>query len=1301
MSAPIRLPEGLSANPIRRPATRRARAVPGQFPQGGRPGVAIATRLACLTSLVAIGLLVLAGPASADSSWWQVTSGTRPAEIDPAHGHPGAPEIQQITVGTEASEGNPEQAIIELSAGGTELGFWATEPSAAKFGLTPLTAAELETVLSPVYGGEVEVEEESAGATLTFTITSSQGAPLAAGEAGPPGHNVHASVLDPGSPAVPDGEIYLTVENLGNQSVGEQSFAGAVQIKDTLPAGLKAVGIAATKPPIGGEVIRRVPLVCELESLTCLLEEKDPEGGIDNALRERIAPYDQLEVRIGVDVEPGAQSGEANQVTVSGGQGFSCASVGGETGQFSDPGCAAVPQAGPYERSWGQPVPSASLSRRVTIGGGPAPGVEAYELRNEEEGGSPARQAGSHPFQSTTTIFLNQTADSRPVESTNHKPAVNPIGLPKDLHFKWPPGMIGNPTSAPTCSPAQFFKPAAQISGNFCPAQSAVGVATVMVNEPATAGVADLTVPLFNLERKQGEPARFGFNVTAANTPVVIDTALRSDGDYGVTVETNNITQTAALLASTVTVWGVPGDPSHNQQRGWTCLLKARGFTAGEEGIPNCDATAAGNEAHPPAFLTLPTSCTLGAGSTVLGDTWAEPLGESEFPELASTAFPAFEGCSLLQFAPEIAAEPTTRSASSPSGLSFDLNFANEGLESASGRSESAVKRVTVALPKGVTTNPAVATGLTACALGQYEAEALDNQSCPESSKVGEVEIESPLVDESVDGSIYIAKAHENPADNLLSIYMVAKNPSLGVLIRSAGAITPDPQSGQLSTTFDQLPQLPFRHFHLSFPGGNRAPLITPGLCGTYSTQADLYPYANPAVPVHREASFTITSGADGAPCASEESQLPNDPSLEAGTTTPIAGAYSPFVFRVSRRDGSQPLSRISATLPEGLLGKLAGIPYCSEAQISQAEARSGEGQGAAELTSPSCPAPSQVGVVTAGTGAGPQPYYVQGKAYLAGPFKGAPLSLAIITPAVVGPFDLGNVVIRTALRVDQATAQITAVSDPIPAILHGLPTVLRSVSLNMNRPDFTLNPTSCEPMSILGSATSTLGAVAPLSERFQVGACGGLGFKPDLKLRLKGSVKRTANPKLIADLTYPKQGAYSNIARAQVKLPPSAFLDNAHIGTICTRPQFAAHACPPGSVYGKAKAVSPLLDKPLSGNVYLRANPAHKLPDLVADLNGQIEVALAGKTDSVKGALRNTFEAVPDAPVSSFHLELFGGKRGLIEMSAGFCKKPRATVKLTAHNGKTYDTDPVVKSSCGKGATGPRKSAAHRRDAY
>jgi hypothetical protein len=419
-----------------------------------------------------------------------------------------------------------------------------------------------------------------------------------------------------------------------------------------------------------------------------------------------------------------------------------------------------------------------------------------------------------------------------------------------------------------------------------------------------------------------------------------------------------------------------------------------------------------------------------------------------------------------------------------------------------------------------------------------------------------------------------------------------------------------------------------------------------------------------------------------------EASQLPNAPRFEAGTQSPIAGAYAPFVLRLSRQDGSQELKGLNLTLPAGMAAKFAGVAECSDASIASAEGKSGK----QEQASASCPSSSHLGTVTVGAGAGPAPYYVKGDAYLAGPHKGAPLSLAVITPAVAGPFDLGTVVVRAPLYIDPETAQGT-VKSSFPTILEGIPLDVRSIAVAIDRNQFTLNPTSCEAKAVTGEAISTLGQSVSLNNRFQVGGCANLGFKPKLSLKLTGGTKRGAHPALTATLTYPKAGAYSNIAYAQVALPHSEFLDQAHIGTVCTRVQFAANQCPAKSVYGYARAITPLFDKPLEGPVYLRSS-SHQLPDLVAALNGQVNVVLSGRNDSIHGGIRNTFEAVPDAPVSKFTLKLKGAKKGLLQNSTDICKGThKANARFVAHNGKVVVLRPELVAQCGgKGRRGGKK---------
>jgi len=603
-----------------------------------------------------------------------------------------------------------------------------------------------------------------------------------------------------------------------------------------------------------------------------------------------------------------------------------------------------------------------------------------------------------------------------------------------------------------------------------------------------------------------------------------------------------------------------------------------------------------------------------------------------------------------------------------------------------------ALRDATVTLPKGIVINPSSANGLGACSPQQMgilppsgEPGTHFNRqapSCPESSNLGTVKVITPVFNDPLHGHVYLATPHDNPFGSLLALYLNVEGH--GLQIKLAGKVTADPQSGQLTTTFVENPQLPVEELQLQLNPGALGPLRTPAACGTYTSTASLTPWSAPqsgpaATPSD---SYAIDRAAGGGACSTP----PAAPAFDAGTVTAVSGIYSPFALNLSREDGSPEIAGLDDTLPPGLLAKLAGVPYCSDAGLAAAAAKDGK----AEQAQPSCSVASQVGTVTVGAGAGPGPFYAAGKAYLTGPYKGAPLSLAVIVPAVAGPFDLGTVVVRTALQVDPTTAQVRAVSDPFPHILQGIPIDIRSIALRIDRDRFIRTPTSCDPFAVTGSALFTNGQSAPTTSRFQVAECGRLGFKPKLKLSLTGQTKRVGHPKVKAVLSAPADEA--NIAATTVMLPSSEFIDNAHINNPCTRVQFAADQCPANSILGFAKATTPLLDKPLEGPVYFRSNGGEReLPDMVADLNGQIHVTLVGFIDAVKvkgteqSRVRTRFQNVPDAPVSRFELSLFGGKRGLLQNSRDLCGAGlgKASLQLIAHNGVSREYGQKLATSC------------------
>ncbi|MDX6634331.1 MAG: hypothetical protein QOF06_534 [Solirubrobacterales bacterium] len=1016
-------------------------------------------------------------------------------------------------------------------------------------------------------------------------------------------------------------------------NIGAASTDGtAITITDSLPAGLTVEHVQLRLPTIGGGGTEVGPTACQVQgppesqSVTCVLSPT-------------VVPSESLIVSILVAVAPTASGDLVNSASAEGGG--AAAAAGGSLNQAT-------------------PAPAAA-------------GLSSFTAEATGPEGEPAGEAASHPFQYTTAFAIN----TEPGPTAN-PPIVPADGDVKDIEVKLPPGLIGNPLATPRCTPQDFFaldQSEGNHPANACPDASAVGfIALQQLEGAANRGTGQ---PLYNMVPPKGMPAEFGFQV--GSVPFFIDTGVRTGSDNGISAYVRNTSQFRRITASSVTIWGVPADPRHDQLRGH-CINN------GSIDAPLSRGACSAGEAPRP-LLRMPTSCSnplvaemtfnlWNAKSTFFSSRW-----ESDAPS----------GCNGVEFEPTLEARPTTDVADAPTGLHAQLHIPqNEGFDE---RSTADLRSTVVTLPEGLIINPAGANGLGACSASDVGLTSAPGASpitfttepahCPEQAKIGIAQVDTPLLDHPLKGGVYVARPYENPFGGLLGIYLVLEDPETGIVLKLPGEVNADPQTGRLTTTFDETPQLPFEDFTLDFFGGAAAVLRTPATCGPYATASTMTPYSAPesGPPVADLDNYAIARSPGAGGCPTSAGSAEHAPTLEAGTQAPIAGAFSPFVLRLHREDATQELSRVTLNPPPGLLARLAGVPYCSEAALAAAATRPGKQESAA----PSCPAASQVGTVSVGAGAGPAPYFVQGSVYLAGPYNGAPLSLAIVTPATAGPYDLGTVVVRTALRVDPETARITAVSDPIPHILQGISLDVRTITLRLDRPNFSLNPTNCNPLVLSGEVISTLGQGAALQNPFQVGECGALAFKPKLSLRLKGKTRRSGNPALQATLRMPP-GA--NVAHASVALPRSEFLDQAHIRTICTRVQYAAgdgggKACPPGSIYGYARAVSPLLDQPLQGPVYLRSSD-NELPDLVAALDGQIHIDLVGRIDSFKGGIRTTFESVPDAPVSTFTLSMQGGRKGLIENSRDICRSVnRATTDFTAQTGVRRVWNPVLKVSC------------------
>jgi hypothetical protein len=917
-------------------------------------------------------------------------------------------------------------------------------------------------------------------------------------------------------------------------------------------------------------------------------------------------------------------------------------------------------------------------------------GIHDFDGTFENEDGSIATQAGSHPFAVNTSFALN---------TTDHAEfGVVPDENLKTLRLGLPAGFTGSPIATPRCDTTAFLTIDPAVGRASCPNSTVVGAAKGVIFEPDVGGFPS---PVYNLPPPPGVAAKIGFIIF--NVPVIVELGVNQDPPYNIIANVVNTPQVVDVFGNYTQLWGVPADPVHDKYRG-NCL----GVDSGPlDELETFESTGiCPTNAPEVPFLTLPRSCEGPLSTTYEVVSWQSPFappvkGSSISHDDSEPPNPqGMTGCSKLGFSPTIESKPTTSQAETGTGLDFDVEFNNEGLTNPTGLAQSDIKKAVVTLPEGVTINPSVGEGLAVCTPADLERETLGaapGVGCPNASKLGSVRLETPLVDQTIDGEVFLAQQDdpattkpgaENPFDTLLAFYVVLRNKELGVLIKLPAKIEPDPETGQLVTTLDDTPQAPFSSFQFHFREGARAPLVTPSKCGTYQTKTEFTPWANQDQPLTTTSSFKVTSGVGGGPCP-RAGLPPFNPQFQAGAVNNNAGSFSPFNMRLIREDGEQDMTKFSSVLPPGELGSLRGVGKCPDAAIAIARAKTGR----QELARPTCPSSSLIGHTLAGAGVGGALTYVGGQVYLGGPYKGDPLSVISITPAVAGPFDAGTVVVRLALTLNPQTAEVEvdgAASDPIPHILKGIVLKVRDLRVYIDRPNFTLNPTSCDESNakatLFGSYLDVFNPAddvpIPLSTRFQAANCQNLGFKPKLKLQLKGGTKRGGHPGLNA--TYTPRAGDANVEGLIVRLPRSAFLDQAHIRTICTRVQFAANSCPAGAQYGFIKAWTPLLDEPLEGPVYLRSS-SHKLPDLVFDLRGLVDIEVATRIDSAQGGIRATLEDLPDAPLSKVFLKMQGAKKGLIVNSRNLCgAKSKADVQLSGQNGKQAGLRPLMEVECG-----------------
>ena len=857
-------------------------------------------------------------------------------------------------------------------------------------------------------------------------------------------------------------------------------------------------------------------------------------------------------------------------------------------------------------------------------------------------------------------------------------PGQTPVGELKTVRVDLPVGLSVNPQATPQCTQAEF-------DASTCPADSEVGESAVtasLLGIPISPLKPVTQVPVYNIEPPQGRPARFGMHL--AGNSVYLEADLAYDGDYheGFTIHVPDLPLLEGLILKNRLVFdGRAGDGT---------FITTPSTCWDPESPP-----------HEHAYSTylLASSIAEEASPGYSFPQSAEPAIESPLPKGKKPI-----DCAHVPYAPGLDVDPGTAVTDSPAGVTTEVTLPhNTGGES---RESSNTREARVAFPQGLGLNPSAANGLVACTDQQFGKGTKAADACPAGSKIGTVAIETPpLPPGSLTGNVYVGnQLSRDPASgDEYRIFVDAESSRYGLSVRLLGRVSADPATGALTTRFENLPQLPFTAFVLKLDGGPAATLTSPATCGPHSSTATMTPWTeNPAATPSGQFTLSSAPGKGAAKCAKTLGERPFAPSFKADASTAAAASYTDLGIEIGREDGEQELKGADVTLPRGLTAKLAGVRYCPDNTIAAAAGRS----GAEEAASPSCPENSLVGAASIVSGSGAAPVHIDGgRAFLAGPYHGAPLSLAVITPAMAGPFDLGTVVVRVALFLDSKTAQVTAVTDPIPHVYGGALLDLRSVSVKINRPQFALNPTNCSASAFDGTlhgggsnpadpaAFTSFAASSP----FQPTGCDGLGFQPRLYLRAFGGTKRTKHPKLRAIVVAHPGDA--NIARASVMLPKSIILEQAAIGQVCTRVQFAAGQCPSNSVYGFAEAKSPLLDGPLKGPVYLRSSD-NPLPDLVADLHGQVNIEVAGRTDSVRGRLRNSFEMVPDVPVSEFLLTIRGGKGGgLLVNSRDLCKgKQFARVELGGQNGKQILTKKQrLKTPCKKKKKHKKHGRSHR----
>jgi hypothetical protein len=905
-------------------------------------------------------------------------------------------------------------------------------------------------------------------------------------------------------------------------------------------------------------------------------------------------------------------------------------------------------------------------------------------------------QAGSHPFDMTTSFRFDEDSFE---ELTGEERA-------KDVSVNLPAGFAGSIVSVPQCP---MYELANEHLG--CPTSSQIGVVRLWLANTAGSGV---LAPVYNMVPSDGGTAELSFPVAILAQPVIVK--VRTDGDYGLVAQTRGISEYEPFEGLTLTLWGVPADPRHDSERFTPHEGAAGGLggrtTGGPNGEPLSDSTPLS------AYLTNPTECSGKLEATIDADSWEHPaqfdpntgrpdLSDPNWVTASTPMYPAgITGCNKMRFNPSLSVTPDTTKADSPSGYSIALHVPQS--VDPKDLATPALQNAVATLPQGLAISPGAADGLQACTgeVGQEPGSAANEigltsleptvrfsnaePTCPPASQVGSVELKTPLLPETLYGQVFLSSYHSG---NEYAVFIVIRGEGLLVKLRST--VIANPVTGQLTATFANNPELPFSDFILHFYGGPRAVFVNPAQCGSATTSIDLTPWASGPGGLGDQtpsSTFDVSFDGQGAACPSPQ---PFSPSFTAGTTSIQAGGFSPLTATFSREDSNQEVNHLQVVTPPGLLGTLANVPLCPEPQASQG----------------TCSAASQIGhvVVAAGSGAAPLYLPIPGQppnpVYVTGPYRGAPFGLTFVVPAIAGPYNLGNVVVRAAINVNPTTAALTVTSDPLPTIIDGIPVQVKSVNVVIDRPDFIFNPTNCNPMTVGGSVTSLQGATASLSSRFQVTGCGDLGFKPGFKVSTSGKNSRAKGASLDARVSFPASalGKQANFAKVKVDLPKQLPSRLTTLQKACPAATFEADpaGCPSGSVIGVVKAITPALPVELSGPVYFVSHGGEQFPSLVVVLQGDgVRVDLTATTFISKaGITSSTFSSIPDVPVNSFELFLPQGPNSALAANGNLCKsKLTMPTAFTAQNGIViHQSTPIAVTGCPKAKKASKKATNAR----